>query len=114
MTKEQAVLKFMLEHWEAPLVMDYSTTIKKIRELWPVTEKSMTLDWEFRLTVKSLMELSKRYLGKDLQIVYDQYTLAEDQYVLLVDSTNLSFQILSQEESIADFPRRMSRTYLGL
>lgn len=87
--------------------MDYTATMKKIRELWPVTERSMSLDWKFHLTAGSLIDLSKRYLGKDLKMDYDQYTL-------LVDSTDLSLQILSQEEFMADFPRRMDRMYLGL
>lgn len=113
-TIEQAVLELILKHWEDPLSMDYFTTINKVRELWPVTEKSICLDWEFHLTEESLKYLSKKYLGKDLEIDIKQYLIPENQYTLLVDSSNLSFQILSWEQSMADFSRRMSRTYLGL
>ena len=104
-TNEQVVLDLILEHWNDPLEMDYKITLEKIREYWPITEYSYSLDWEFNLTPQSFVELSKRYLNQDLLMTSESYTL-------LVDSTNLSLKILSWEEYKEDIPRRMRRVIL--
>lgn len=106
-TTEQAVLNLILEYLDNPNPIVFKNTLKKIREHWPITEHSMSLDWEFKLTNQSFVNLSKKYLNQDLQ-------RDSPVYILLVDSIDLSFKILSYEEYVSNLPRIMNRTFLAL
>lgn len=101
-TEQQEILELILEYWDNPSAIALETTLNKIGEIYLLGRQ-----WSFCLTDESLINLSKKYLNRDLQI-------NEEQYTLWVDCTTLSFRILSWEEYVENYEEMRKTTPIGL
>lgn len=104
-TREQEVLELILKYWDNADTHDLQSTIKTIKGYYPAMEYSQSLDWTFRMTRESSVNLSKKYLNQELPENCNEF-------MLVVDSSTLSMIIFSYEEYLNNCTRMIQRVLL--